>query len=183
MSVAAKLYAVYQTIARDAQAIRESQLTAGEEVSGTVQRFIDGDAEFILHRWGEEMGELCGVIAGTHKDPYILEATQVFYWSCCYGVVRGATWEEIDFDRQYLEAPRLGIDIVDRLIDVVERLVAMGADAKPSKLFLLFSVADTLYRQKTPAANQRTLAEILEVDLQEMRKRPYLASILEEVGA
>ena len=58
--------------------------------------------------------------------------------------------------------------------------MAPGA-AKPEKLFLLWNVADHLYREKTPREDQWTLEQLLEADLQDMLKRPYLAPILRTV--
>ena len=59
------------------------------------------------------------------------------------------------------------------------RILAAGPDAvKPEKLFLLWNVADGIYRRITPAEDQFTLEQVLECDFHEMTKREYLKPIL-----
>lgn len=177
-----RVFHIYQQLKQDAQQIHDFQLAAGEKVSGTVKLMIKGDADWLLQRWGEEMHELCGVLDGTHDDPYIMEATQTWYWASCFAVVRGATWEDIDFDELRLQAPKISIPDAGQLHANVDRLVALGGgQAKPEKLFLFWCVADTLYRQITKPELQRSIEEIMEVDLQDMKKRKYLLPVLEQV--
>jgi hypothetical protein len=128
------------------------------------------------------MAELCGVLDGSHDDPYIMEATQTFYWGSLYAVVQGSSWEDIGFDDQRQAAAGCGITTVDELRPAIERLVTLGpAEAKPVKLFLLWNVADLIYRRQTPRDDQRSMSELMDYDLHEMRSRDYLKPIIDRI--
>lgn len=174
-----RIFRIYHRLHADAATVRDFQVAKGEPVSGTVKLLLAGDPGKPLHRWGEEMHEIVGVLDGTHDDPYILEATQCFYWASLYAALRGVDWAAIDFAGQREAAAKSRIDDTNRLLDAVDRLVELGCErAKPEKLFLLWCVADLLYRAKTPLAEQWPIESIMEADLQEMKKRAYLAPIL-----
>jgi hypothetical protein len=150
--------------------------------SGTVALLKARDGATLLRRYGEEMAELCGVLDGTHRDSYLMEATQTFYWASCFAAVRGASWEALEFAEQRRLAASSGISGVAELRAGVGRLVALGPEqAKPSKLFLLWLIADRIYRAQTPPDKQWSLEQLLEADLQDMKKRPYLEPILRMV--
>ncbi len=178
-----QIYRIYTGIAAHAAAIRDDQTRRGEKVSGTVNLLLSGDRGRLLRRWQDEMEELCGVLAGRHDDPYILESTQVFYWASLYAVSGGTTWAELGFADLRQQAARTGIEEPDALLAQAKRLAELGPDqAKPAKLYLLWWVADLLYRRLTPGDRQWSLEQIMEYDLQEMKKRPYLQAVLEEAG-
>lgn len=178
-----QIYRIYAAIAAQAPAIRDEQTRQGDKVSGTVTLLLAGDRARLLRRWQDEMEELCGVLAGRHDDPYILESTQVFYWASLYAVSAGTTWSEIGFADLRQQAARSGIEDPDALLAQANRLADLGPDqAKPAKLYLLWWVADLLYRRLTPSDRQWSLEQIMEYDLQEMRKRSYLKSVLAEAG-
>ena len=131
-----RIFNIYQQLKQDAQSIHDFQVAAGEKVSGTVKLMIKGDADWLLQRWGEEMHELCGVLDGTHDDPYIMEATQTYYWASCFAAVRGVSWDDIGFEALRLQAPKISIPDAGQLHVNVDRLVALGGEqAKPEKLF------------------------------------------------
>jgi phosphoribosyl-ATP pyrophosphohydrolase len=179
MATPRRIFRIYEALCADAELVRDFQQAKGEKVSSTVTSLIKKDRTKLLSRWGEEMGELCGVLDGTHDDSYLMEATQTFYWACLYAVTGGATWETMSWN----EAPRLaatsGIDSVEELKAAVERLVGLGADAaKPEKLVLLWLVADRIYRRQTPPDKQWSIDQLMEADLQDMKKRSYLHPIL-----
>jgi phosphoribosyl-ATP pyrophosphohydrolase len=176
-----RIFTVYQLLFRNAAEIRDFQLAKGEPVSGTVQLLLSGDRDKLLRRWGEEMHEMCGVIGGTHDDPYILEATQCFYWGSLFAVSGGVDWEALGFGRLRTQIGQTGLDNVGDLSDTVERLVALGAEAaKPAKCFLLWHVADRLYRDITPPGKQWSHEQMMDYDLADMKKRPYLAPLLKQ---
>jgi hypothetical protein len=128
------------------------------------------------------MAELCGVLDGTHLDSYLMEATQTFYWASLYAASADHSWESLRFDELRRAASTAGITTIPELRAAVKRLVGMAPGAaKPEKLFLLWNVADHLYREKTPTADQWSLEQLLEADLQDMMKREYLAPILRSV--
>ncbi|MFW5751436.1 MAG: hypothetical protein ACOCZK_07295 [Planctomycetota bacterium] len=179
-----QIYRVYAELHANAQTVRDFQVAAGERVSGTVQLLLAGDRARLLARWGDEMTELCGVLDGSHADPYILEATQVFYWASLYAVTAGVSWEELHFVDLRQQAAAARIESVDRLRSQAQRLVDLGPErAGVQKPFLLWWIADGFYRAATPMERQWTLEQLMEYDLQEMKKRPYLAPILDRVEA
>lgn len=178
-----RVFNIYQQLKVDAQTIYDFQVAAGDKVSGTVKLLLAGDADYLLRRWGEEMHELCGVIEGTHNDPYIMEATQTWYWASCFAAVKGVSWADLHFEDLRVQAPRISIPDTGQLRLNVDRLVALGGQqAAANKVFLLWCVADSLYRQVTPPERQRSLEEIMEVDLQDMKKRSYLAPVIAAVA-
>jgi hypothetical protein len=181
-----RIYRIYFQLGTDAELVHDFQVANGEKPSGTVDLLRKRDAAKTLARWAEEMDELCGVLDGSHKDPYVMEATQTFYWASLYGFCSGVPWEDLDFDGNRRAAITAGIDSPDELRAAVKRIAELGAAgptaAKPAKLFLLWNVADHLYRKQTPPDRQRSLDDIMEIDLQEMRKRPYLYPILKMIG-
>lgn len=182
MATPRRIYRIYLQLARDAETVRDFQLANGEKPSSTVTALIARDRARLLARWGEEMAELCGVLDGTHEDSYLMEATQTFYWASLYAASADVPWEQLRFDELRRAASTAGIGTIAELRAATTRLVGMAAGtAKPEKLFLLWNVADHLYREKTPAADQWSLEELMEADLQDMLKRPYLAPILRTV--
>jgi phosphoribosyl-ATP pyrophosphohydrolase len=181
MSSPRRIFRIYQQLAQDARQLRE-QLAAKGEKSGTLDLLASGDRAKLLARWGEEMAELCGVLNGTHNDSFLMESTQTFYWGALYAVTGGATWDTIGFDAVRRQAATCSIDTVPELVKSVERLVGLGAPvAKPEKLFLLWNAADWIYRRQTKPDDQWTLEQLMEADLQDMKKRSYLEPILQQI--
>ncbi len=183
MATPRRIYRIYAELRAGAAALRTEMTARGEEVSGTVALLAAGDAGKALARWGEEMDEMCGVLDGTHFDPYLMEATQTFYWGALYAALCGARWEDLKFDDNRRTAAICGIQTAAELRAGAKRLAALGpAQAKPEKLFLLWNVADRIYRLQTKLDKQWSLEQVMEADLQEMKKRPYLAAILEKIA-
>ena len=180
MATPRRIFRIYAQVGQDAETIRDFAQALGEKVSGTVNQLIARDADKLLRKWGEEMHELCGVIDGSHDDPYLMEATQTYYWACLFSVVRGATWDDIRFDEMRRQAVTCGIGTIPELRTAVDRVVAT-ADVKPEKLFLLWNVADLAWRAKTPVADQWTIEQLMEADLHEMKGKGYLAPVLKMI--
>lgn len=179
MATPRRIYSVYKKLCENATTVRDFQVAAGEKVSGTVGLLIANDRGKMLSRWGEEMVELTGVLTGEHDDPYILESMQAFYWACLYAVSGGVEWESLRFLDLRQQTVGCRIESSEELAVQAKRLVTLGPGvAKPEKLFLLWWVADSLYRAQTLPDNQWSVETIMETDLQEMKKRPYLAPIL-----
>jgi len=70
-----------------------------EEVSGTSRRLRHPDQPWLRQRAAQELGELAGVLAGTHAhanlaDDTILEGRQVCYWLLARAVAEHLTFEE-----------------------------------------------------------------------------------------
>lgn len=182
MATPRRIFRIYHRLAESAEEIRDF-LSAKGEKSGTVDLLAKKDRAKLLARWGEEMTELCGVLDGSHDDPYLMEATQCFYWASLFAVSGGASWESIDFDAQRRQAVACGINTVPELKSAADRLCGLPAEqAKPEKLFLLWNVADHIYRLQTKPEAQWSLEQLMEADLQDMAKRSYLAPILRMVA-
>jgi phosphoribosyl-ATP pyrophosphohydrolase len=184
MASPSRIYRIYLALAADAATVRDFQQANGEKVSGTVNLLCSGDRAKPLARWGEEMHELCGVLAGTHDDSYLMEATQTFYWGSLYAAMAGTTWEQLRFEEGRRTAATCGIASPSELEASVDRLVSQGVEfARPDKVFLLWNVADHLYRTRTRAEDQWSLEQLMEADLQDMKKRTYLEPILRQISA
>jgi hypothetical protein len=182
MATPRRIFRIYHALGADAETVRDFMQAKGEQVSTTVKNLCARDAGKLLRKWGDEMEEIAGVLDGTHDDPYILESVQTFYWASLYAVVQGSDWEAIGFEGLRRDAATCGVNNLAELRAAVKRLVEAGPEvAKPGKLFLLWWVADGIYRRTVPADQQWSVEQILESDLQEMLKRPYLKPILDRV--
>lgn len=173
-----RIYSIYLALATDAETVRAFQEANGEKISGTVNLLLSEDTVKPLQRWGEEMHELCGVLDGSHHDSYLMESTQTFYWASIYAAMRRVAWDDLHFEDNRRKAVTCGISNVVELRASVDRLVALGAAAKPEKCFLMWNVADNLYRLQTDKEDQWSIEQLMEADLQDMKKRSYLAPIL-----
>lgn len=182
MASPSRIFRIYAQLSTDAPLIAEFLTAKGDKIPGTVDLLLKRDALKLLTRWHEEMHELCGVLDGSHEDSYLMEATQTWYWASLYSVVQGATWPDLAFDEAARQVPSCGIGSVAELRVALDRLLAQGVAAKPAKLALLWQVADALYRRQTPADDQWSIQQMMEADLQEMKKRVYLQPILGMVG-
>jgi hypothetical protein len=168
---AARVYAIYRELARQAPAIRAAAEADGEAVSGTIQLLTNGDRAKPLARWAEEMAELEGVLDGSHDDPYALEATQCFYWASLYAALGGADWRALDpFARPALPGTALAA--------AAQQVAAAGSSADASPLFGLWLAAYRRYRATPRFAPHAELDAILAEDLAEMATRAYLRPIL-----
>lgn len=182
MATPRRIFRIYQQLGQDAELIRDFAQAKGDKVSGTVDLLCRKDAAKLLAKWGVEMEEVCGVLDGTHDDPYCLEAVQTYYWAALYAVVQGATWEDLDWENTRIAAGATGIGSTEELRTAVARLVEAGPEKiKPAKLLLLWHVADRLYRSAVALDQQLTIEQIMECDLTEMKKREYLRPILAQV--
>jgi len=180
MTTPRRLFRIYDQLRRDAPLIADFLSAKGEAIPGTVARLIAGDRAKLLAKWGEEMHELCGVLDGSHDDPFTMESTQTYYWACLYATVCGASWEDLAYDEQWRTSATCGITTIPELRAAVDRLVATP-EAKPAKLFLLWCVAYRCYEAKTPVEDRFSVEQVLEIDFQELRKRAYVAPILTTV--
>ena len=183
MATPRRIFRIYHLVGQQAERIRKEQQASGGAISSTVKLLCERDTGKLLGRWGEEMQELCGVIDGSHQDPYILESTQVFYWASLYAVAKGVDWDGLEFDRQRkLAATATYANAAELLVDV-DVLVKAGPDkAIPARLFQLWNVAETLHRRLRPQDVQPTLEQVMDYDLEEMSQRAYLRPFLERVA-
>lgn len=181
MATPRRIYRIYEKLAQNAVEIHGFVAAKGEK-SGTLDLLVKGDRAKLLKRWGEEMLELCGVLDGTHDDSYLMEATQTYYWASLYAVSGGVTWEQLGFERVRRESSTTKLDDVPAVRALVERIMGLAPEAvKPEKLFLVWNAADWIYRRHTPEDKQWSLEQLMEADLQDMKKRWYLGPIIAEV--
>jgi len=181
MATPRRIFRIYEKLAQNAGEIREFVAAKGEK-SGTLDLLVAGDRAKLLTRWGEEMEELCGVLDGTHDDSYLMEATQTFYWASLFAVSGGVTWENLNFDAVRRQGATCKMELVAEVRAAVTRLVGIGAEAvKPEKLFLVWNAADWIYRRKSLPDKQWSLEQLMEADLQDMKKRWYLEKIIAEI--
>lgn len=179
-----RIYSIYLMLAEGAGDLAEFLQAKGEELPGTVKLLLKGDRAKLLAKWGDEMEEICGVLDGSHDDPYILEATQTYYWASLYAATARLPWEALEFDAQRRAAATCGVATLDELRAQVKRAVELGPEqVKPAKLLLLWNVADTIYRRQTPAEDTWSLEQIMDADLHEMGKRAYLEPLLRKTAA
>ncbi len=87
----------FRTIYRAYEYLRDHDL---EEVSGTSRRLRHPDQPWLRQRAAQELGELAGVLAGTHThtspaDDTMLEGRQVCYWLLARAVAEHLTFEEV----------------------------------------------------------------------------------------
>lgn len=183
MATPRRIFRIYQAVSVQAERINKEKAAAGEPIPSTIKLLLERDAGKLLGRWGEEMAELCGVIDGSHQDPYILEATQVFYWASLYTIVRKVDWDGVDFDRQRRTAASIGIASIPELIAAVEETVRSGSDtAAPTRMFQLWNVAEVLHRRLRPGVPQPSLEQVMDYDLDEMSQRAYLQPFLQRIA-
>lgn len=178
------IFTVYDLLAESAQTIRDFQVAKGEKVSGTVNLILKGDRAKLLARWLDEMEELVGVLNGVHDDPYIVESTQCFYWASVFTVTGGLSWADIEFEAMRQKAAtEQTLQDPNMIISQAQRLAAMEPDqVKPAKLFLLWWAADNVYRHSDRFKDRWEVDQIMEYDLQDMKKREYLQPILKQLG-
>lgn len=180
-----RIFCIYAYLNKHAEEVRDFQVAAGDQVSGTVQLMLEKDRSKLLQRWGEEMGEICGVLDGSHDDPFILEATQCFYWASLFTVTGGYEWDDVDLYQQRRDLDKAAIEDPAGLHKAVQRLVAFGLEdpdnVPPRKLFFLWLIADRIYREITPPEKRWSIDEIMAADLADMKKKPYLEPVLKAV--
>ena len=183
MATPRQIFQIYEGLYRNAETVRDFQIAQGEKVSGTVNLMLKGDRAMLLSRWCDEMVELGEVLQGLHDDPYIVEATQCFYWASLYTVTGGVSWDEIGFDELRQQAAgSAALSEVGLVLDQVARIRELDPEqVKPSKLFLLWWAMDKDYRHNPRFPQKRTIEEIMKYDLYDMQKRAYLKPIIDEV--
>ena len=151
----------YAQLGAEAESIRDMLATKGDKIPGTIGRLLARDAGILLREWGDEMYELAGVLDGRRQDAYAMESTQTFYLASLYAVVLGQTWEDLQFDQGRETVPATGITTAKDLRIAIDRMIAAGPEVtRPAELFLLWHVADAIYRRQTPADQQWSIQDL-----------------------
>ncbi|MGC4193301.1 MAG: phosphoribosyl-AMP cyclohydrolase [Thermomicrobiales bacterium] len=157
--------------------LRDRDLTAE---SGT-SRMLRSPDDAITPRIADELGELAGVLDGTHvhttqADDAALEGGQVCYWLALKGIHAGMTWEQVRPDRA-LDVPGDG-DLPSR-ISLATMLRAHAAHWTPedrSEHDLAARLHETFALAAAAMASVgiEPLA-VVRADLDSLHSRPYLA--------
>lgn len=138
--------------------------------SGT-SRLLHDDSS-VISRIQDELGELAGVLDGSHihtnqHDDAVLEASQCCYWIVVESLKSGLAWDEVH---------------PDRALDVAEPSITktVAADVLRAEALVLsqVSVSVATHLLQIVAESVRTLGidprEVIEHDLKELRGRSYL---------
>jgi hypothetical protein len=152
------------------------------EMSSTSRLLHGDDAGYPRARLAQELQELAGAITGEHMhyglpQDLLLEGSQVLYWLVCTALLSGAAYENLPLHT-------LLVDVEDcppgaqECADNLRRLSAQlsGED---------HSVLEKTMRQVGCSALVVGVdaGEIVEYDLAEMKKRPYMAPYFSSGGS
>lgn len=150
--------------------LRDHDLT---EQSGT-SRLLHSPEQSVIDRIQDELGELAGVLDGSHihttqHEDAILEASQCCYWVVIESLNAGLSWDEIRPDR--------AIDVLDASVDAAVASAVLRAEALVLSEMTAGVAAHLL---QIIAESLRTLGivprDAIEHDLEELRQRPYLSA-------
>lgn len=165
------------------ETLRDNDLTVE---SGT-SRMLRNAEDTITPRIVDELGELAGVLDGTHvhstqAEDAALEGGQVCYWLALRGVHEGLAWEQVRPDRA-LDAPDDGDlaspAVLSNLLRAQVSRWNMHDDTE--------DLAAHLHETFTIAAAAMTSLgvtplDVIRTDLESLRSRPYLANLIGSQG-
>jgi len=147
-------------------------------ISSTSARLRSDDPKSMV-RIGQELGELAGVLDGSHRhgdgtSDVVLEGSQVLYWIAVTAVQARISWGELRPDR--------GLATVEKSLSCtsVARILRSEADGwlepQPrSPLDARLHAAVALVAQAATSFGVDP-ARLIEHDLKELREKPYLAA-------
>jgi phosphoribosyl-AMP cyclohydrolase len=160
----------FRRIYRAYEYLRDHDL---EDVSGTSRRLRHSDLPMLRQRAAQELGELAGVLAGTHAhanpvDDTLLEGRQVCYW-----LLTRAVAEHLPFDDV---APhvllRAGFEAAEPVTEVAFESFAL--EERP----LLDDLRAGLYLVGGACAQQGVaLLALAEAELADLAQKSYLAGL------
>lgn len=161
------------------ETLRDNDLTAD---SGT-SRLLHAREDAITPRIADELGELAGVLDGSHihttpADDAALEGGQVCYWLAVKGVHAGLTWEQVRPDRA-LDAPD-DADIPSlAALSVILRAQAERWTSAPGE-DLAARLHETFALAAAAMASMNVVPlDVIRADLDSLRGRPYLAGAID----
>ena len=163
----------FQRIYRAYEYLRDHNL---EEVSGTSRRLRHPDHPWLRQRAAQELGELAGVLEGTHvhTDPAadtILEGRQVCYWLLTQAVAQHLTFEQV-MPHEHLLAGFQSEKQLDSA--AIEGFIHLSSESKrPS----IAAVQHGLYLVGSACHQQGvSLIELAQAELADLRQKSYLSS-------
>ncbi|HEU5200189.1 MAG TPA: hypothetical protein VFU32_11160, partial [Ktedonobacterales bacterium] len=141
-----------------------------EKVSGTSRRLRHPDHPWLRQRAAQELGELAGVLAGTHAhtspaDDTILEGRQVCYWLLTQAVAEHLTFEQV-MPHIHLRA---GFEAGKAVTEAAAELFALEKRALLDDLSAgLYLVGDACQQQGV------SLLALAEAELADLHQKSYL---------
>lgn len=141
------------------------------QVSGTSQLLRDGTS--VIERIQHELGELAGVLNGTHMhsnphDDALLEASQCCYWIVIESLRVGLGWGDVRPDR--------ALDVVEASVGSSTAATVLLAEAT---VLTELTVGVAIHLLHMIAESVRTLdinpREVIEFDLSELQTKDYLS--------
>jgi phosphoribosyl-AMP cyclohydrolase len=161
----------FQRIYRAYEYLRDHDL---EEVSGTSRRLRHPDQPWLRQRAAQELGELAGVLAGTHAhanpaDDTILEGRQVCYWLLARAVAERLPFEEV---QPHIHL-RAGFEAGEAVTEAAAELFAREERA------LLDDLSAGLYLVGGACKKQGvSLLALAEAELADLAQKRYLSELL-----
>jgi len=161
------------------ETLRDRDLTAE---SGT-SRLLHAPEDAISPRIADELGELAGVLDGTHvhstqAEDAALEGGQVCYWLAVTGVHAGLAWEQVRPDRA-LDAPDDGdIPAAPALGALLRAQAARWTAPAPDMDDLAARLHETFALAAAAMASLGVVPlDVIRADLDSLRSRPYLTNL------
>jgi phosphoribosyl-AMP cyclohydrolase len=149
-----------------------------EAVSGT-SRLLHDDEAPISSRIADELRELAGVLTGEHghgdpRSDQRLEASQVLYWVLLMALRHGVTWSALRPDRALATVTDgVSATTVGKLLRA-EADRWSGCSPETEDVAAVAHATLALVGQACRSGGVDPL-EVVEMDLEELRSRPYLA--------
>lgn len=157
--------------------LRDNDLSAQ---SGTSKRLRSGDRTKLLARLIEELGELRGVVEGTHihegfEQDIVLEGYEVWYWAACLAIANGLLYQQLNPHQAFLSGyqtpPNSREDLLPEFDSLLEDLAQTSAGTMLGSDFQrVFELVGQACR-----LNETHPARLLERDKAEMSQKFYLA--------
>ena len=148
------LYLRYELLAAAADELLDFAVAKGTPRPAVLDLLAAGDPASALAAWAEAVTGLSRTLATGAGDPYLVASARILGGCCAHAVLRCAAWEELAVAEQYRRGPAAGMDDPGGLPELCERLVSL-AEPPPAKLFLIWGIADAVYRKRTPVVKQR----------------------------
>ncbi len=161
----------FRRIYRAYEYLRDHDL---EEVSGTSRRLRHPDLPMLRQRAAQELGELAGVLAGTHAhtnpvDDTILEGRQVCYW-----LLTRAVAEHLPFEEAVLPASlRAGFEAGEVLTEAAAERFALEERSILDDLRAGLRLVGGACRQQGVL-----LLALAEAELADLAQKSYLAAAM-----
>ena len=146
-------------------------------VSETSRRLHEDDVSSLVRRLSDELGELLGVLDGTHAHrersaDILLEGSQVLYWAVLAAIRGGSSVDDLSI------AFRMPDEAADsaRCSDVTRAIADFRTGLADEACVAIQTAIPEIVRLVSDAArvNGLSLVDVIRADLQDLRSREYL---------